>query len=150
MPELRLSRDFCMVWVNLSPRRANHRGIQSQAPSCIAMCWELSSSSPPSHNQPLYEKKKQKKTFRQILSVDFCISLWRGRNLLTKMGSVKLILFDRGHRGVSAARKAAESQPRMSVTHIDLWMLCSWFHPVALCRETLESQALLMENNISR
>lgn len=79
-----------------------------------------------------------------------CISLWHGRNLFTKMGLVKLILVDRGHRGVSAARNSAESQPKMSVTHIDLWMLCSWFHPVALCRETFESQALLMENNISR
>lgn len=139
-----------MVWVNLSPHRANHRGIQSQAPSCITMCFELLSSSPPSHNQPLSEKKRRRKGFPPNTFRRFCISLWRGRNLLTKMGSVKLILVDRGHGGVSAARNATESQPEMSVTHIDLWMLCCWFRPVALCRETFESQALLMENNVSR
>lgn len=94
----------------------------------------------------MYEKKMLSAKYVPSIS----ISLWHGRNLLTKMGLVKLILVDRGHRGVSGARISAESQPKMSVTHIDLWMLCSWFYPVALCRETFESQALLMENNISR
>lgn len=109
----------------------------------------------PTHPKPpCLEKNIRIYVWNKMLSAKcvplISILLWHGRNLLTKMGLVKLILVDRGHRGVSGARNSAESQPKMSVTHIDLWMLCSWFYPVVLCRETLESQALLMENNISR
>lgn len=74
-------------------------------------------------------KKTLPDKYVHIISILFWHSLYLG----TKIGLVKLILVDQVRAEWAESQKGNRiTAKKMSVTHIDLWMLCFWFSPVVL------------------